>query len=132
MAPAQMQFMIPVESKQRLIGELGYYPDEVAVMDPALAMSVLKRGLKRPWGGAPMPENWKSKSHQMQTGREAGGGRGRLVTWLVVAVGAAAAGVVWWRAEEEARRKEEARRRAWARGRAKHGRPFLRLHVVAC
>ena len=33
-----------------------YKPEEVAVMDPTLAMSVLEKGVKRAWGDKPMPE----------------------------------------------------------------------------
>ena len=52
---ASVQFMITNENKRKLYA-LGYGMDEVEVMEPALAMSLLKREMKRPWGDKPMPE----------------------------------------------------------------------------
>ena len=60
---ASVQFMITNENKRKLYA-LGYSQDEVEVMEPALAMSLLKRQMTRPWGDKPMPEVMKKTSHE--------------------------------------------------------------------
>mmetsp|Transcript_28640 Transcript_28640/g.80664 ORF Transcript_28640/g.80664 Transcript_28640/m.80664 type:complete len:124 (+) Transcript_28640:92-463(+) len=121
-----MQFLIPAESRRRLVEELGYHPEEVAAMDPSLAMSVLDRALKRPFGDSPMPEKWKSKAHKKQVA--AAGGRGgstarqRTVTLLILGVAAGAAAFQWWRAKQEELRRQAARQRLIDARRARYRR----------
>eukprot|EP00240_Pyramimonas_obovata_P009161 CAMPEP_0118923904 /NCGR_PEP_ID=MMETSP1169-20130426/2264_1 /TAXON_ID=36882 /ORGANISM="Pyramimonas obovata, Strain CCMP722" /LENGTH=105 /DNA_ID=CAMNT_0006864963 /DNA_START=51 /DNA_END=365 /DNA_ORIENTATION=+ len=87
MSKASVQFMITNEHKRKLFA-LGYGQDEVEMMEPALAMSVLKREMRRPWGDRPMPENWKRKNYQQITKRSGGDGgflKGVLILGVVAA-----------------------------------------------
>jgi hypothetical protein len=62
---ASVQFMITNQNKKKL-SDLGYPAEEIEIMEPTLAMSVISRNMIRPWGSKPMPEV-RSKSLDQST-----------------------------------------------------------------
>jgi len=58
---AQIKLMLSSEEKEQLL-ELGYTEEETSSMRVELAVAVIEKGTKRPWGDKPMPETWQSEA----------------------------------------------------------------------
>eukprot|EP00930_Biecheleria_cincta_P084911 TRINITY_DN74331_c0_g1_i1.p1 TRINITY_DN74331_c0_g1~~TRINITY_DN74331_c0_g1_i1.p1 ORF type:complete len:213 (+),score=30.52 TRINITY_DN74331_c0_g1_i1:189-827(+) len=58
--PGQIKVLLTAEEKGQL-KDLGYMEEEIATMRVELAMAVIEKGTRRPWGTSPMPESWQDE-----------------------------------------------------------------------
>lgn len=58
---SSVKLMLSAEERQGLL-DLGYSPEEAAEMRMELALVVLERQTRRPWGEQPMPQEWRDEA----------------------------------------------------------------------
>ncbi|CAJ1402270.1 unnamed protein product [Effrenium voratum] len=58
---SSVKLMLSADEKRELL-ELGYSEEEATDMRLELALAVLKRQTRRPWGDRPMPDEWQDEA----------------------------------------------------------------------